>query len=757
MKNNNDFPNVKAPPETVEDQTRFTDTSDDEPSDAQKSVAMAERLQAFGATLAGTRDKWIRARASTGWDKRAQRDIDQYHSLDAASRMASNMMESVEQGFPVTVRNAVAHRSTVFVGVTRQKTNAGEARLSDIVLPTDDRNWGIKPTPDPELARALKDNGALIDPATGSPVLDDNGKPLVKKDIAKATQELAKKASEAMQNEIEDQLTECDYNSEVRKMLHDAAMLGTGVLKGPMVVSRTRKAWREVKDPQGGPSVHVLEVVKELRPASSRVDPRFVWEDPACGDDVHNGRGVFEVENLTTKQVRDLSKQPGYLLPQLAQVLLEGPQRSAAISEARAQIEDPNTLTDETFQHWIYWGELEKDNLALAGVPVSSNELESISGCVEMINNTIVRAYKNPLEDGCIPYDFMPWEKVSGSARGYGIPHLMAAEQSVTNSAWRQMLDNAGVSSGPQIIMKQGTVTPADGTWTLASRKIWYANDETVDVTKVFHAVEFNNHQSELAAIIEMASRLGDQETAVPQIATGEQGSAPDTVGGMQMLMNSANVVLRRLVKQFDDYVTKPHIRRYYDYNMAYSEDDEIKGDFNVDARGSSALLVRDIQNQAYTNLLAAASNPAFAPMIDHRKLFEKALQAQHIDPADIVKPQEQVDKEAQENPPPEDPRVTAAKITAEAKLKEADAFAKGRVDEAKFRSEEAIANRQLRIEELRLQERIATLNASVKENISISQIKAMLAETAINDRSKKEMQAAEISVKLSSPDHKGI
>ena len=72
----------------------------------------------------------------------------------------------------------------------------------------------------------------------------------------------------------------------------------------------------------------------------------------------------------------------------------------------------------------------------------------------------------------------------------------------------------------------------------------------------------------------------------------GSQGGVtPDTVGGMQMLLNNTNVVLRRLVKNFDDMVTKPHIRRYYDYNMAYNENEEVKGDFNILARGSSALL----------------------------------------------------------------------------------------------------------------------------------------------------------------------
>ena len=54
------------------------------------------------------------------------------------------MMTSVEQGYPVTTQGAKPHRSTVYIGLTRQKTNAAEARVADILLPTDDRNWELR-------------------------------------------------------------------------------------------------------------------------------------------------------------------------------------------------------------------------------------------------------------------------------------------------------------------------------------------------------------------------------------------------------------------------------------------------------------------------------------------------------------------------------------------------------------------------------------------------------------------------------------
>jgi hypothetical protein len=737
-----------------------TDSPSDAPGQDQGADPLIrdERLQAFGATLAGLRDKWIRARAATGWDKRYEQDLDQYHGRDAANKMAAHMMESVEQGYPVTANQAQPHRSTIFVGITRQKTNAAESRLCDILLPTDDRNWGIQPTPDPECAQAMKDKSTLVDPATGQTVLMDangnvtsdpsQGQPVTRSQVAQAVQQYAKKCAEAMQLEIDDQLIKCDYNSEVRKAVHDSAVGGTGILKGPVVTMRISKAWREQTDASGA-TVQMLEVAKELAPMTVRVDPRMVWEDPTSGEDPKNGQGIFELSIKTMREVRNLAKQPGYLVEQLRKVLEEGPRRSAALTEARQTVEDKDPESDKSFQHWIYWGELDPEDLEAAGVALDQGArdiLKSTCGCVEMINNTVVRAYLNPLEEHPIPYDFYPWEKVSGSARGYGIPRLMRAQQAVTNSAWRQLMDNAGVSSGPQIVIKQSTITPADGQWTLTPRKIWYANDDTADVRQAFSTFEFNSHQQELEAIIKLAESLADQETATPMLAQGQQGSAPDTVGGMQILMNSANTVLKRLVKQFDDYVTKPHVRRYYEFNMLYSDKEEIKGEFQIDARGSSALVVRDIQNQAVLGLLSAAANPVFGPMINARKLFEKALQAQHIDPKDILYSEAEVQQHAQQHPPQPDPRIMAAQISAQGRLQEAQAVSQGRAAETQARTEAAVADRNLRLQELMVMRDIEILKTASAEKISVDKIKAMLAQTAIEDHRTKALAAAELA-----------
>ena len=721
----------------------------DEAAQRQK---VEERLQAFGYNMAQQRDEWVRIRYSYGVDKRWLEDEDQYNAKDNIAKQASQMMTSVEQGYPVTTQMAKPHRSTVYIGLTRQKTNAAEARLADILLPTDDRNWGIQPTPKPDVMVAGRDERMAADRETGQPMMHpDTQEPLRMKDLARAAMQVAREKAKAMQTEIDDQLVECDYNSEVRKMLHNAARLGTGVLKGPVVTSRTRKAWQPYKDMQGN-QIHQIEIVQEMTPASFSVDPRNCWPDPGCGDNIHAGKGLYERERITVRQVRDLAKQPGFMKDQLRKVLEEGPKKSATFQELKD--EDQRDLARDTYEMWTYWGEVDHDDLEAAGVKVGDkDELRTVSACVVMINSTIVKAYINPLDGGDIPYDFFVWEKVSDSVWGYGIPYLMRAQQKVLNAAWRQMMDNAGVSSGPQIIVKAGAIQPADKQWQLSARKIWWATDDVDDVRKAFTAVEFNSYQGELANIIKMAMELADQETGVPMITQGEKGAAPDTVGGMQLLMNSANVVLRRIVKQFDDMVTKPHIRRYYDYNMLYNENEEIKGDFTIDARGSSALLVRDIQNQAFLNLLAAGANPIYGMYLDTQKLFEKALQAQHIDPAEVFKSEEEIEKikEQQQQPQAQqaDPRIEAAKIRAESDKARVQAQNQGDMAELQTREKLAQLNYQQRMEELAMQREIEMLKMANVQNLTLEQIKAKLADTAMRERGKKEIYAAEQNLKM--------
>jgi hypothetical protein len=244
----------------------------------------------------------------------------------------------------------------------------------------------------------------------------------------------------------------------------------------------------------------------------------------------------------------------------------------------------------------------------------------------------------------------------------------------VVNSAWRQVMDNGRTSLGGQIVIKKGMIIPQNGSYEITPNKIWLAKDELDDVRAAMTVFEFNSHLEELLAIAQAAMQFADVESSMPQIMGGEQGSAPETVGGMVMLYNNANAVLRQRVKLYDDTITRPHIGRYYDWKMANDPDPKIKGDYEIDARGSTALIERDIQNQALLNLANITNNPRYIPHLREREELKAILKAFKVNPEELLKPEDQVKQEMEaqaQQGAPQDPRIAAAQMNMQAKQME--------------------------------------------------------------------------------------
>jgi hypothetical protein len=730
-----------------------------------------EHLDQLGAQLAARRDRWVQARAASGVEKRWMEDIDQYMSRDAANKQNATMMDAAEAGYPIKTTDTKVQRSTVFVNITRPKTNAAEARLANMLFPVDDICWGLKPTPNPKLTQAAlqeaQKQAQLVmqqqsqqqqpqqqQPQQGQPQQGQPGQmpqqsviQLPPQQTASSQLAIAAQRAKGMQDEIHDALVECDYNAQGRQMLHDCAVIGTGIMKGPIVVNRISKAWRPMKDAQ---NTYVLELISEIRPASERVDPWNVFPDPACGEDVHNGSGIYERRVCTAKQIRELAKQQGYLKDQIKKVLEDGPQTPVVTNE-RDRKNNPDIGGEKHFEVWEYWGEFRPEDLRACGIDMPDGETEVVSGCIVFVNKTVIKGFVNPLETGDLPYDFMVWERADNSCWGYGIPFLCRPAQKVLNAAWRQMMDNAGLSVGPNVIVKPGIVQPADGNWQITGRKVWNCLDDSVDVRTAFDIFEIPNNTKEFEEIIELALKFADEESAVPKLAQGERGTAPETVGGMTLLMNSSNVVLSRMVKQFDDCITRPHIRRYYDFFMCYSDKEEIKGDFQVDARGSSELLVRDMQQQALLQFGGFAGNPAIAPMVNWEKYVKEVLKVQHIDPTEILKSDAEIEALKNQPPPPSPEEVKAetamnvAKIRAQASMITAESREKGEIAFAQSQLQIAHDNQQMKMEELRLKRDLAILEYANSQKISLEQTKAQLAQTAMVETTKRQLAAAEM------------
>ena len=224
-----------------------------------------------------------------------------------------------------------------------------------------------------------------------------------------------------------------------------------------------------------------------------------------------------------------------------------------------------------------------------------------------------------------------------------------------------------------------------------------------------FQVFNIPNNQQQLAGIIEIAKEFADEETSMPLIAQGEQGAATQTLGGMSMLFNSANVVFRRVVKSFDDQLTTPTLRRAYDWNMQHNPREDIKGDMQVNARGTSVLLVREIQSQNLLNIMQNWTvHPVIGAYVKVRDGLVKTLQTMMIDPSDLLFDQATAEKRQQQ-------------------AAEAQAQQGGGTDPAELRLQVAQIDAETRKEVAGIQREIELMKLASMHNLTVEQLKTQL------------------------------
>lgn len=724
----------------IEEQEDFAVESEDEAKERRN-----EAVVRFAATLLSKRDKAIEARVSSGVERRWREDQDAFEGIDDATRNLHSMI-NYATGDAFRGGRDEQPRSRVLVNIIRNKCETAWGRFCDIMLPVDGKNWELKPTPVPELSRQLEDKRPAMQ--GGQPVTDEQGNQASMAQIAADLMAQAKLAMDGMEAEIDDQLTECEYNAECRKAIYDAVLLGTGIIKGPSVVKRYNQQWRPVvgADDKGQQiTVHELQMVEQHKPASKRVSPWNVYPSPYCGEDVRKASYFWERDTISPREVMRLIGLDGYMEDQLRQVLDEEPKRTIVAPDRggkTSSVQQEEMRKGSLYEIWEYHGELSRDDIEALECEcpgIEDMQQENVSVCVVFINDRPVKVALNVLDTGDMPYDFFQWGKVSESPWGIGIPRIMMWIQRIITAAWRAMMDNAGDCAGAMRIIKRRDVEPADGNWTLTRNKLFfYLGDD--DARQAIAQFQLDSRQVELQQIIDLALRFADMETGVPALFQGEGRTAPETLGATNIMVDSNNVGLRMRVKCFDDQITVPHLTRYYHYNMMYSPKDEIKGDYQVDPRGVRVLMEQDQQGQAIVQLWPLLGDPEISGEVDKKKAARQLFGAYRLD---IFKDKAKAEQQPQEGQPqqqPQDTSLQAAQVRAEAQLQVAQLNQQSDIEELKLKYRMAQEDREHEraMKEVELQ--IAMMKMSNDRNMSIDSIKAALASDTMKLQTQKEL-----------------
>lgn len=559
---------------------------------------------------------------------------------------------------------------------TRSKTRIASARIGDMLFPTNSANWALRPTPFPDVPIPLimeeyKREQALLQAAApppeqpAQPQEPGMGPPpeqppqpqpaRAEPDYELLANKVAARRCRKMTTRIRDVLAENDYPRIGRAAISDGCKVGTGIIKGPYVRFQIKRSYENVEDDTG--SVAAVKVERVEVPGVARVSPWNLY--PIHARCIEECEGAFELHLLTGTQLRQYVKTHGFYPEAVNKILKTKPSLGSieSVLAQRAIITNHSmSRYENTWACWEYEGIIDKDVLIKMGFPIDpDDDMTAYYGAVWFVDNEIVRVDMAPLEaEDSLPYRVWNYEEDETNIFGFGVPFVMREDQYVIDMLWSAILHNVSVSAGPQIAIEKGVLIPADKSFNISGPKLWYKNDVDVPMKQAIDAVIIPSTVNSTMPVYQQALQNADTNTNLPLMLgnAGPGSSQNQGLSGMAQItvMNQTNIVQRQAAHSWDDNITDPLITSMYHWFMQspQPEDDEIKGDYQVEVRGASHLLVKDTQAQHAQLLLSmAGSDPELRKLINVPELYRIYLNFLDINTDVLLKTPEQVDAEA--------------------------------------------------------------------------------------------------------------
>jgi hypothetical protein len=560
---------------------------------------------------------------------------------------------------PETDRKIPIDASRVYPKLTRSKLMSVRARLHDMLFPDHDKNWGIEPTPvatvTQEILKKIVMSLVQRDPQSGQVV------PPSDPQVQEAIRAYVRESCGRMETEIEDQLVECLYDEHAKRVLFSGMSLGTGVLKGPLVHSIKKDYWK--------PGVTEYEMVsKNLNRPYVEFVPIWYWYPDNTVTELHLCEGVFERHVLTKHALRQLAQKPKFN----AQIINDFIERFGSGNAQYKQWElDLKTLKPETAQLPLkdrkyevleYWGFVDGDEMRAAGADIPDDQLsDEMEASVWLLDRHVVKCVANPVPKAKRPYSVFYFDKDESSIWGTSLPRVMRDSQISVSAAARMVLDNGACVAGPQVELNTQLLTPDNDLNSFHARKIWWRDDTNPQTAQypAIRALEFDSHITELVNIIETFKRFADEETTFPTYMLAEPArSDNETAKGSSIKAGTISMSIKDLVKHFDAF-NEDFIRRMYEWNMEFSEREDIKGDYKIKATGTASLMTKEIRTQAL-DYFAQTLTPEERVYIKKYEFLKERLKIHDLNFEDLLYSEEEALKIMQDQ---QDPRMLELQV----------------------------------------------------------------------------------------------
>lgn len=466
-----------------------------------------------------------------------------------------------------------------------------------------------------------------------------------------------------MEKEIETQLAQAKYAMHCRRAIEERVILGTGIIKGPINTGKMKVEYEKSGDQW------VPMVTAKKSPTMECVTVWRFYPDMSVTD-YSQCSDAIELHSFTPIELSQYRNHPGFDKAAIDQIL-RGDANNGSIKpeyyndKFTAITPEVWTRSPYLFKNRYvvleYHGPVTYDDLEKLGIePTYQSPTMEYFGEVWVCCGKVIRMELENIEGYYeTPYSVAIWKRDPTSPFGYGHPLLLADPQRVVTEAYHMILDNASLTSGPQVAMYKKYIQPVDGDYTLNPNKVWLLTDPSA---KIDDAIKFFNPTNvipNIMPVLQLARQFAEEESATSAIAAGlPSPQNQESATGQLLMQQSSTTLLDFLAEEWDDQVTEKVIRRWYAWNMQYNPKPEIKGNYVIDVKSSSEyknkqMYVRDLERLS----MEVAQNPQTAMSINVDELTRARLAVMHLPSNRIVKTKEEVQAaqaEAAKQPNPE-------------------------------------------------------------------------------------------------------
>jgi len=564
-----------------------------------------------------------------------------------------------------TTQYTTTEKSKVFIKITKTKVLAAYGQIVDILFANKKFPLTVEATPEPEgIAKfahmetpldkvspsdpfGYKGDGRDMPPgsleATGNNLdylgglaPEFEGAPIIegKARVGEPQISPAQEAALRMERVIHDQLTNTNAVTNLRNAIFESVLLGTGIVKGPFTHTKTIHKWEKAEE---GVEKQYTPYYKDI-PKVESVSCWDLYTDPVATN-IEDCDYVIQRHKMTRTQLRGLIDMPMFNENAIREVLAGGGNYQDKYYESIIRDEEQTqTSTYDRFEVLEYWGCVDATFLEQVGVDTSGvDSLDQVQANIWISGGQVLRAVLNPFIPMRMPFQVFPYEISPYQIWGIGIPENMEDAQLLMNGHVRMAIDNLSLAGNMVFDVDETSLVPGQN-YDIFPGKI-FRRQSGVTGTAV-NGIKFPNTAGENIQMYDKARQLADEETGIPSIMHGQTGvtGTGRTAAGLSMLLGSAGLSIKTVIKNLDDHLLKPLGESFFQWNMQFNDSNpDIVGDLEIKPKGVSSVMQKEVRSQRLTALLQTVSNPMLAPFIKIPNLLKELAISQDIDPDSLV------------------------------------------------------------------------------------------------------------------------